>query len=229
MQAANKELEAFAYSVSHDLRSPLRAVDGFSRILLEEYADKLDAEGKRLLNVVRTNTQRMDQLITDLLTLSRITRGEMQFSRIDMTALAQSVYHEIASQKAQATFAFSVAPLPDALGDPVLLRQVWSNLISNAVKYTMPKDERRIEIRGAYRAEDGMNVYFVKDNGVGFNPDYTHKLFGVFQRLHTTAEFEGNGVGLAIVQRIVHRHGGRVWAEGQVNQGATFYFALPQK
>lgn len=227
LQAANKELEAFAYSVSHDLRSPLRAVDGFSRILLEEYEDKLDAEGKRLLNVVRTNTQRMDQLITDLLTLSRITRGEMQFSRIDMTALVHTVYHEIASPETQGAISFSVAHLPDAFGDPTLLRQAWSNLLSNATKYTMPKTERRIEI-GSY-AEDGMNVYFVKDNGVGFDPAYTHKLFGVFQRLHTTAEFEGNGVGLAIVQRIIHRHGGRVWAEGQVNQGATFYFALPQK
>lgn len=227
LQAANKELEAFAYSVSHDLRSPLRAVDGFSRILLEEYEDKLDAEGKRLLNVVRTNTQRMDQLITDLLTLSRITRGEMQFSRIDMTALVHTVYHEIASSETQGAISFSVAHLPDAFGDPTLLRQAWSNLLSNATKYTMPKTERRIEI-GSY-AEDGMNVYFVKDNGVGFDPAYTHKLFGVFQRLHTTAEFEGNGVGLAIVQRIIHRHGGRVWAEGQVNQGATFYFALPQK
>ena len=227
LQAANKELEAFAYSVSHDLRSPLRAVDGFSRILLEEYEDKLDAEGKRLLNVVRTNTQRMDQLITDLLTLSRITRGEMQFSRIDMTALVHTVYHEIASSETQGAISFSVAHLPDAFGDPTLLRQAWSNLLSNAIKYTMPKTERRIEI-GSY-AEDGMNVYFVKDNGVGFDPAYTHKLFDVFQRLHTTAEFEGNGVGLAIVQRIIHRHGGRVWAEGQVNQGATFYFALPQK
>ncbi|MCX6032833.1 MAG: PAS domain S-box protein [Chloroflexi bacterium] len=227
LQAANKELEAFAYSVSHDLRSPLRAIDGFSRILIEEYAGSLDAEGNRLLNVVRTNTQRMDQLITDLLTLSRITRGEMQSSRIDMTALAQTIYRELAPPEAHAAFTFSVAPLPNASGDPALLRQVWSNLISNAIKYTMPKDKRRIEIGS--RVESGMIVYFVKDNGVGFDPAYTHKLFGVFQRLHKTAEFEGNGVGLAIVQRIVHRHGGRVWAEGQVNQGATFYFALPQK
>jgi signal transduction histidine kinase len=225
LEAANQELEAFAYSVSHDLRAPLRSMDGFSRIVLEDYADKLDAEGIRLLNIIRTNAVKMDRLIADLLALSRVSRGELRFSRIDMTGLAQAVYHEIASPEVQQKFVFSVAPLPAARGDPTLMRRVWDNLIANALKYTMPKDERRIEI-GGY-AEKGMNVYYVKDSGVGFDPDYAHKLFGVFQRLHKEDEFEGTGVGLAIVQRIVHRHGGRTWAEGNLDRGATLYFSLP--
>jgi light-regulated signal transduction histidine kinase (bacteriophytochrome) len=225
LEAANKELEAFAYSVSHDLRAPLRAIDGFSRILAEEYQDRLDAEGLRLLAVVRTNTQKMDQLITDLLDLSRLTRNQMQFSRIDMTALASTIYQEIAVPETQQKFAFSVKSLPDAYGDAMLMRQVWSNLLANAIKYTLPSNKRIIEV-GGYRESD-TNVYYVKDSGVGFNQEYTHKLFGVFQRLHSADEFDGTGVGLAIVQRIIHRHGGSVWAEGQNNQGATFYFSLP--
>jgi len=225
LEAANKELEAFAYSVSHDLRAPLRAIDGFSRILAEEYQDRLDAEGLRLLAVVRTNTQKMDQLITDLLDLSRLTRNQMQFSRIDMTALASTIYQEIAVPETQQKFAFSVKSLPNAYGDAMLMRQVWSNLIANAIKYTLPSDKRVIEVGGYREAET--NVYYVKDSGVGFNQEYTHKLFGVFQRLHSADEFDGTGVGLAIVQRIIHRHGGSVWAEGQNNQGATFYFSLP--
>jgi light-regulated signal transduction histidine kinase (bacteriophytochrome) len=144
-----------------------------------------------------------------------------------MTGLARAVYHEIAAPEVQQKFDFSVAPLPDAQGDPTLMRRVWDNLIANALKYTMPRDERRIEI-GGY-AENGMNVYYVKDSGVGFDSDYAHKLFGVFQRLHKEDEFEGTGVGLAIVQRIVHRHGGRTWAEGEVDQGATLYFSLPDE
>jgi PAS domain S-box-containing protein len=225
LEAANKELEAFAYSVSHDLRAPLRAIDGFSRILAEEYHDRLDAEGLRQLAVVRTNTQKMDQLITDLLDLSRLTRNQMQFSRIDMTALASTIYQEIALPETQQKFTFSVKSLPDAYGDAMLIRQVWSNLIANAIKYTLPSDKRTIEV-GGYREAD-MNVYYVKDSGVGFNQEYSHKLFGVFQRLHSADEFEGSGVGLAIVQRIVHRHGGSTWADGKSNQGATFYFSLP--
>jgi PAS domain S-box-containing protein len=227
LQETNKELEAFSYSVSHDLRSPLRAIDGFSRVLLEEYYNTLDEEGKRLLDVIRFNTQKMDQLITDLLVLSRVSRTGITFSRIDMTTLSRSIYHESASPDDQSKFDFSVAPLPDAYGDPTLMRQVWSNLLSNAIKFTMPKDARKIEIGG--RTENGMNIYYVKDTGVGFNPDYTHKLFDLFQRLHKTEEFEGTGVGLAIVQRIIYRHGGQVWAEGKVNEGATFYFSLPDR
>jgi len=226
-ETANRELEAFSYSVSHDLRGPLRAIDGFSRLLLEDYEGKLDAEGKRLFNVIRTNAQRMDQLITDLLALSRVSKNELKFSRVDMAAMAHSVYEELASLEVRQKFIFTVAPLPECTGDPALLRQVWSNLLSNAIKYTMPRDERRIEIAG--HREEGMNIYSVRDTGVGFNPVYAHKLFGVFQRLHKSTEFEGNGVGLAIVQRIVHRHGGRAWAEGKVNEGAMFSFSLPCK
>jgi signal transduction histidine kinase len=227
LKAVNEELEAFAYSVSHDLRAPLRAIDGFSRFVLEDYAGKLDDEGKRLLNVIRTNTQKMDRLITELLGLSRVSRTEMKLSFIDMTTLANSAYKESASPEIQENFILSIAPLPDAFGDPILISQVWGNLISNAVKYTMPKEERRIEIGG--QVEDGMNVYYVKDTGVGFNPDYAHKLFGLFQRLHSEAEFEGTGVGLAIVQRIINRHGGKVWAEGKLNEGATFWFTIPKQ
>jgi len=227
LETANKELEAFAYSVSHDLRAPLRAIDGFSRFVLEDYKEKLDDEGKRLLNIIRTNTQKMDHLITDLLALSRVSRTGMSLSRIDMTTLVNSMYHEIASPEIQQKFIFLVEPLPDAFGDPILMRQLWSNLISNAIKYTLPKEERRIEIGS--RAEGGMNVYYIKDTGVGFNPDYMHKLFGLFQRLHNAEEFEGTGVGLSIVRRIIHRHGGKVWAEGKVNEGATFWFSLPIK
>jgi light-regulated signal transduction histidine kinase (bacteriophytochrome) len=150
----------------------------------------------------------------------------MQVARIDMSTMARSIYHEIASPEVQQKFVLTVAPLPDAYGDPTLMRQVWSNLLSNAIKYTLPKDERRIEI-GSYQ-ENGLNIYSVKDSGVGFNPDYTHKLYGVFQRLHKAEEFEGTGVGLAIVQRIIHRHAGLAWAEGVIDQGATFYFSLPK-
>jgi PAS domain S-box-containing protein len=227
LEAANEELEAFSYSVSHDLRSPLRAIDGFSNILLKEHTDKLDAEGLRLLNVIRTSTKHMDQLITDLLALSRVSMIELTFSRIDMTKMAHFIYHEIVPPEVQRKFAFFVTPLPDSNGDLVLLRQVWSNLVANAVKFTLLRDERRIEISG-YTEKD-MNIYSIRDTGVGFNPNYTHKLFGVFQRLHKSSEFEGNGVGLAIIQRIVHRHGGRVWAEGKINEGATFFFSLPIK
>ncbi|MBU1706083.1 GAF domain-containing protein [Patescibacteria group bacterium] len=227
LEAANQELEAFSYSVSHDLRGPLRAIDGFSRVILEDYRDKLDAEGNRLLNVIRTNTKQMDRLITELLDLSHVLKSELKLSRIDMTTMAHSIYHEIASPEVREKFVFTVAPLPDGNGDPTLLRQVWNNLLSNAVKFTMPRDERRIEITGS--TEKDMNIYSIRDTGVGFNPDYISKLFGVFQRLHKAAEFEGTGVGLAIVQRIIHRHGGRVWAEGKINEGATFSFSLPCK
>lgn len=225
LEVSNRELEAFAYSVSHDLRAPLRAIDGFSRIILEDYANKFDANGNRLLNIVCANAQQMDRLITDLLNLSRATRTAMQHVLIDMTALAQLAYDEMVTTDAQERFTFSLASLPAAVGDPVLLQQVWRNLLSNAVKYTALKEAPLIEIGGC--VESNMNVYFIKDNGAGFNPAYTHKLFGVFQRLHKAEEFAGTGIGLAIIQRIVHRHGGQVWAEGKINEGATFYFSLP--
>jgi PAS domain S-box-containing protein len=227
LEASNEELQAFAYSVSHDLRAPLRAVDGFSRLLEEEYGGKVDAEGRRLLRVVREGTQKMDRLITDLLTLSRATRTEMKRSRVDMTALAEACYRDAASPAVRERFQFTLVPLPDAIGDSSLLRQVWLNLLSNAVKFTERSEIRRIEVGGG--RGNTANTYYVKDSGVGFDPDYAHKLFGVFQRLHGAEEFEGTGIGLAIVQRIVHRHGGRVWAEGTVGGGATFYFSLPRE
>lgn len=226
LQAANRELEAFSYSVSHDLRAPLRAIEGYSRILLEDYADKLDAEGIRLSNAVRANAQKMDQLITDLLALSRATRAELKRTTIDMTAMACAVYHELAPIETRSPITFSFEPLPEARCDSALTRLVWINLISNAIKFTQPRTERRIEI-GGY-TQDNQNIYYVRDNGVGFNPGYARKLFGVFQRLHKAEEFEGTGVGLAIVQRIVHRHGGKTWAEGRLGQGATFYFSIPR-
>lgn len=227
LAASNKELEAFAYSVSHDLRAPLRAIDGFSRILEKEYAHSLDAEGLRLLGVIRQSTANMDRLITDLLALSRVSRSALRISRIDMTAMAQAVYQEIASPEVLEKFTFIVNDLPPAPGDPTLIRQVWVNLISNAIKYTLPRPECVIEISGW--AKDGLCTYLVQDSGVGYNPQYQDKLFGLFQRLHKAGEFEGTGVGLAIVQRIIHRHGGQVWSESEVGKGAKFYFTLPEK
>ncbi len=226
LEAANKGLEAFAYSVSHDLRAPLRAVDGFSKFVLEDYEDILDSEGKRLLNLIRSNTQKMDQLITDLLALSRVTRNELNFSGIDMTQMAISMFKEIAPDDHD-KISLKVDPLPEVFADPTYLRQVWANLIANAIKFSSKEKKPSIKICG--RVENGFNVYYVKDNGVGFNPEYTHKLFGVFQRLHRSDDFEGNGVGLAIVQRIINRHGGKVWAESVEGKGATFWFSLPVK
>jgi signal transduction histidine kinase/CheY-like chemotaxis protein len=227
LENSNKELEAFAYSVSHDLRAPLRAIDGFSSILLEDYGNKLDDEANRLLSKVHDNTRKMDRLITDILALSRVNRSELRFSRIDMATMVHSIYNEIASPEVQKKFTFTVSPLPDAYGDPTLMRQLWTNLISNAIKYTLPMDECIIQIK--CQPEGDLNIYTIQDNGVGFNPEYTHKLFGVFQRLHSPDQFEGTGIGLAIVKRIIQRHGGQVWAEGALNQGATFYFSIPQR
>jgi len=223
LEAANQELEAFSYSVSHDLRTPLRAIDGFSGILLEDYADKLDEEGKRLLNVVRDNTARMGQLIDDILKFSRAGRLELNFSGIDMEALARSVYEEL--RLAENELTVEIEPLPAATGDRAMMRQVFVNLLSNAIKFTRAKPDARIKV-GSMSGEHEV-IYYVRDNGAGFDMQYVGKLFGVFQRLHGVTEFEGTGIGLAIVKRIVTRHGGRVWAEGRVGEGATVYFALP--
>ena len=226
MEAANKELEAFSYSVSHDLRAPLRAIDGFSGILLEDHSDKLDEDGNRLLEVVRQNAQNMGQLIDDLLAFSRLGRKAVELSPIDMTDLAKSVFEELNSDSERRP-QLKIENIPPAQGDRALLRQVFVNLLSNATKYSRTKDHSLVEVGG--RTENGNNIYYVKDNGAGFDMQYVNKLFGVFQRLHSPEEFEGTGVGLAIVQRIIHRHGGRVWAEGKVNEGATFYFTLPRE
>lgn len=225
LKNTNKELEAFSYSVSHDLRAPLRAIDGFSRIFIEDYADKIDNEGRRILDVIRRNAQNMGQLIDDLLAFSRLGRKQIEPTVIDMNELARDVCAQLESS--YDTKNLKIGPLPEATGDRTLLRQVFINLFSNAFKYSGKKKNAPIEVGG--RSENGENIYYVRDHGVGFDMKYVDKLFGVFQRLHSSEEFEGTGVGLAIVQRIVHRHGGRVWAEGEVDKGATFYFALPQK
>jgi PAS domain S-box-containing protein len=223
LETANKELETFSYSVSHDLRTPLRAIDGFSRILLDDYADKLGDEGGRLLNVVRDNTSRMGQLIDDILRFSRTSRLEMTFSEIDMEGLAHEVVEEL--KPADGKLQVEIEPIPPTTGDRAMMHQVFVNLLSNAVKFSRAREVAMIKVGGYIK--DGEAVYFVRDNGAGFDMHYVDKLFGVFQRLHSTEEFEGTGIGLAIVKRIVTRHSGRVWAEGKLNEGATIYFAIP--
>ena len=226
LQDANDELESFAYSVAHDLRAPLRAIDGFSEILSYEKSSLLDEEGLRLLGVVRDNARLMAMLIEDLLELSRIGRGEMKRTTCDMEAMARAVILDLEKEVTDPTRRVSVGPLPAAIGDPVLVRQVWVNLLSNAFKFSSSGEGSAvIEVLGSVDGAD--RVYSVKDNGVGFDMAYTHKLFNVFERLHDREEFEGTGIGLSIVKRVVERHGGRVWGEGMVGEGATFHFALP--
>ena len=229
LQATNAELESFSYSVSHDLRAPLRAIHGFARILLEDHNAQLDPEAQRLLGVIDQNTRRMGQLIDDLLAFSRLGRTDIATGPVDMKELAQSVADEIQRGESgrNGSLEIRIDPLPPARGDRGLLRQVMSNLLQNAAKFTRDRANARIEVGS--RPDGGQTVYYVKDNGAGFDARYADKLFGVFQRLHSTEQFDGTGVGLAIVKRIVQRHGGRVWAEGKVDQGATFYFTLPGK
>jgi signal transduction histidine kinase len=225
LEAANKELEAFTYSVSHDLRAPLRAIDGYTRILLEDYAAAFDDEGRHIGNIVRDETQRMGRLIDDLLALSRLTRTAMSLAPMDMQAMVHSIFHQLTTPEARARIDFRVEALPKAEGDAVLIQRVWENLLANAIKFSGKRARAVIEVSGTATEEEV--TYRVRDNGAGFDMQYGKKLFGVFQRLHSDKEFEGTGVGLAIVQRVVHRHGGRVWGEGQVDAGATFYFTLP--
>ncbi len=227
LKEVNKELEAFSYSVSHDLRAPLRAITGFSNILLEDYTDTLDAEGKRLLNVIQSNTKKMGQLIDDLLSFSRLGRKEIKKSNVNMEDLAKSIFEELRIIDPERITKLNLQTLPPARGDPTLIREVFVNLLTNAIKFTKNTLNAVIEIGGESKGRE--NIYYVKDNGVGFDMEYVNKLFGVFQRLHSDKEFEGTGVGLAIVQRVIHRHGGKVWAEGKVNEGATFYFTLPKE
>jgi PAS domain S-box-containing protein len=223
--AANKELEGFSYSVSHDLRAPLRAIHGYSRMLMEDYADRVDGDGKRFLEVISQNTRRMGQLIDDLLDFSRLGRKALLMSPVDMAALVKQVCDEAVAAAPDRRLEFRTGDLPPAHGDASMLRIAVTNLVSNAVKYSKGRDPAVIEIGS--RADGGDTAYFVKDNGVGFEMEYAHKLFGVFQRLHRAEDFEGTGVGLALVQRIIQRHGGRVTAEGRVGSGATFTFFLP--
>ena len=224
LAAANRELEAFSYSVSHDLRTPLRAIDGFSRILLEDHAAQLDVDAQRYLNIVRSSSQQMGKLIDDLLTFSRLSRQALNKQRVDVVDLVQQVVRELEPERADRQVEIVLGELPACEADRSLLKQVYVNLLSNAIKFTRKRASARIEV-GCY-LQGNEPVYFVKDNGVGFEMQYMGKLFGVFQRLHRADEYEGTGVGLANVQRIINRHGGRVWAESQVDQGAAFYFTL---
>ena len=227
LESANSELEAFSYSVSHDLRAPVRAVSGFSKLLWEDHADQLNDEARRKLGFIQSESRRMGVLIDDLLAFSRLGRQTIQRSDLDMRSLANSTFERLQVQHEGPKPEFRLGPLPRATGDRVLLEQVWVNLLSNALKFSAQREKPAIEV-GAI-SDEKEHVYFVRDNGAGFDPRYQAKLFGVFQRLHDASEFAGTGVGLALVSRIVIRHGGRVWADGKPNEGATFYFTLPKE
>jgi signal transduction histidine kinase len=227
LEASNEQLEAFAYSVAHDLRTPLRSIDGFASILQEDYEATLGAEGNRVLGVIRSSAQRMDGLISSLLEISRLGRTELRYSRIDMRSMAESAFASVADPETAGGFDFSAGEMPESLADPVLIERVWCNLLGNAIKYSLPSPRHEIAV-GGY-SEDSMSVYYVKDRGVGFDQRYAGKLFGIFQRLHSEKEFEGSGVGLAIVYRILARHGGKAWAEGRLGEGSTFYFSIPER
>lgn len=225
LEAAYREMESFSYSISHDLKSPLRAIQGFSRMLMEEHTDNLDDEGLRLLRVVCDNTERMNQLIDDLLALSRLGQHRINKTVVNLEPLAQQTFHQLQNQVPERNLQLSINNLPPAFGDYNLLQQVMVNLLSNAIKYTRPRETAFIEVGGQTKGKE--TVYYVKDNGVGFDMRYANKLFSVFQRLHGH-EYEGTGVGLAIVRHIIQRHEGSVWAEGKTGKGATFFFALPK-
>ena len=226
LAAANEELKTFAYSVSHDLRAPLRSIDGFSQVLLEDYPDKLDEQGKDYLQRVRAGAQRMAELIDDMLTLSRVTRSEMKRETVNLSALAKTIATELQKTQPERQVEFAIAEGLTTNGDAMLLQAVLENLLSNAWKFTGKQPRARIEF--GVTQNEGKPAYYVRDDGVGFDMTYANKLFGPFQRLHSVDEFPGSGIGLATVQRIIHRHGGRVWAEGAVGKGATFYFTLNQ-
>ena len=221
----NRELESFSYSVSHDLRAPLRSIDGFSQALVEDAGPVLDAESRGHLDRIRAATQRMGRLIDDLLALSKVTRAEMRNERIDVSEMATQIAAELARLSPGRSVEVTVAPDLAATGDPHLVRVALQNLIENAWKFTGRRERAAIQV-GATRDEDGTAAFYVRDNGAGYDPNFAANLFGPFQRLHPASEFPGTGIGLATVQRIVHRHGGHVWAEGRINEGATFYFTL---
>jgi len=226
LNESNKELESFSYSVSHDLRAPLRSIDGWSLALLEDYGDKLDDQGRKYLDRVRTETQLMGRLISDLLNLSRITRIEPQSMPLDLTAIAHSLAARLQEEKSDRRIEFIIQPDLRADGDNNLINIALTNLFDNAVKFSGKRSKARIEFGEA--EVDGIKAFFVRDNGVGFDMANADKLFGAFQRLHKSSEFPGTGIGLATVQRILHRHGGRIWANAKVDQGATFYFTLKE-
>jgi signal transduction histidine kinase len=225
LENANKELDAFSHSVSHDLRAPLRAINGFTHILVQDYQDKLGPEGFRLFQNVIDNTVRMNELIEGLLKISKVSSTEVNKTKIDMNDMVKSIYQEFISLTDRDKIMFTVDHLLDSFGDPLLIRQVWVNLIENAVKFSRKKENPTIQIC-SYNEKD-QTVYVIKDNGAGFNCEYKDKLFTIFQRLHSPSEFEGTGVGLALIYRIIQKHSGMVWAEGTLGEGATFYFSLP--
>jgi two-component system sensor kinase len=225
LRRRNEELKAFTDSVSHDLRAPVRAINEFAKIILDEHADQLDQEGARLLNVVRENCGLMGTLIEGLLELSRLDRQVLEPRKLNMNELVEEVIQDLESQTPDSRREVTLGPLPSARGDHTLIRQVWFNLLSNAVKFSCSRDVSRIQVDGRITGEG--STYWVKDNGAGFEMASAEKLFNVFKRLHSGEEFEGTGVGLSIVKRIVERHGGRVWAEGKVDEGATLWFTIP--
>ena len=228
--ASNKELDSFSYSVSHDLRAPLRHIDGFIKLLMKNEKDRLGPESLRFVERIVVAVGRMGQLIDDLLAFSRMGRGELHLERVNSNEIVEHVRSELCSSAEDRRIAWDIGELPAVLADGSLLRQVWENLIGNAIKYTGPRENAHIEIgatrEGVTEEKSTEVAFFVRDNGVGFDPQYTNQLFGVFHRLHRADEFEGTGIGLANVRRIVERHGGRVWAEGELERGATFYFTL---
>ncbi|PJZ67451.1 PAS domain-containing sensor histidine kinase [Leptospira wolffii] len=224
---ANKELESFSYSISHDLRAPIRGINGYTRILEEDYGDKLDAEANRVISKILANAKQMGQLVDDLLEFSRLGRMELAHRELLTKDIVSAVYSELSGYEKNRDIELVVGSLPNVRADQMAFRQLWVNLISNALKYTRKTEKARIEI-GSFE-ENGESIFFIKDNGAGFNMQYYEKIFGVFQRLHSQEDFEGTGVGLAIVNRIVSRHGGRVWAEGEIGKGASFYFTMPGK
>ncbi|HKO88093.1 MAG TPA: CHASE3 domain-containing protein [Burkholderiales bacterium] len=226
LEAANKELESFSYTVSHDLRAPLRAINGFATILAEDFTHVLNDEGKRLLAVIRDSARRMGDLIDDLLAFSQLGRAQIQVTPVDMNNLIRECLSDLELSEGPRNAKVDIADLPAAFGDRTLLRQVCNNLLQNALKYSSRSEQPRVEVNGEIRQDE--IVYWIKDNGIGFNMQFHHKLFGVFQRLHEGIEYPGTGVGLAIVQRVVERHGGRVWAIGEPGKGATFFFSLPR-
>ena len=225
LQRLEAELDAFTYAIAHDLRAPVRHITGFVNMLEEGAAGRLSEQETRYLGRIAAASERMGRLIDDLLAFSRTSRTELRLAHVDMQVAAQRALDELAPELAGRAVKVAVGSLPVVHADSSLVHLVWVNLLSNAIKYTAPRPAALIQI-DATPGEPGEVVFSVRDNGVGFDPDYAHNLFGVFQRLHTQAEFEGTGVGLATVQRIVHRHGGKVWAHGKVEQGATFYFSL---
>lgn len=224
LEQANRELEAFSYSVSHDLRAPLRAVEGYSQLLEEIAADRLDEESRGLVESIRRSARRMSDLINDLLSLSKASRHDLQVGPIDMQRLAETVLEEVVAPDERTKSDVTLHPLPGAVGDEGLVRQVWTNLLGNALKFSSKRPRRTIEIGSVTNGSE--TAYFVRDDGVGFEPEFGGKLFNVFQRLHDSRDFEGTGIGLALVRRIVERHGGRVWAESSPGAGATFWFVL---